>query len=103
VLQMAPAAEGRHDVEIPSVDAAADVLEATAWPPALTRGVEAPDTPAVSAAAGTSAGVEGWVEVQLALRLLAPLSVPYRTVGNVGEALDFLPGHHLLPLLDRIL
>lgn len=44
-----------------------------------------------------------WVEIPLVVRLRSPLSIPSRVVGNVGESLDFLPGHHLLPRVRQVL
>lgn len=43
-----------------------------------------------------------WLAINLEIELLSPLVVPLRTVGNLVETLDYLPGHHLLPRFDRI-
>lgn len=45
---------------------------------------------------------DGWVEIRLSLTLQSPLCVTHQTIGNVVKSLDFLPGHHLLPLLSKI-
>jgi CRISPR-associated protein Csx10 len=46
---------------------------------------------------------EPWVSVPLILNLNGPLAVLYRTVGNVVESLDYLPGSYLLPHITRTL
>ncbi|RMG02438.1 MAG: hypothetical protein D6741_03735 [Planctomycetota bacterium] len=51
----------------------------------------------------TSAEPEGWIVVPLTLRLRSPLAVTGRTLGNVVETLDFLPGTYLLPHISKIL
>jgi CRISPR-associated protein Csx10 len=55
------------------------------------------------ASAGEGPAEDGWRELELTITTLSPLSVPKRVVGNVGETLDFLPGHHLLPIVSRSL
>jgi CRISPR-associated protein Csx10 len=59
------------------------------------------------AAAGTSGGQRkdtGWEMVPLRLEALLPLVAASRTVGNVVESMDFLPGTYLLPpLMGRLL
>ncbi|MEG4997789.1 RAMP superfamily CRISPR-associated protein [Microcoleus sp. B4-D4] len=42
-----------------------------------------------------------WYYVDLVLQLQLPLLVHKRTVGNVVETLDYLPGTHLLPILSK--
>lgn len=44
-----------------------------------------------------------WIRVPLRLALQGPLAASYRTVGNVVETLDFLPGSYLLPHITRAL
>ncbi len=83
-----------------------DIVEAAALLERLDEPPPPPDeirplTSRTTGPIGLSDG--GWVEIPLALRLDAPLSIPSRVVGNVGESLDFLPGHHLLPRLCRLL
>lgn len=46
---------------------------------------------------------DSWVNVLLRLKLQGPLSVSHRTVGNVVETLDFLPGSYLLQHVTRTL
>lgn len=45
----------------------------------------------------------GWVCVPLVLRLHGPVAVSYRTLGNVVETLNFVPGSFLLPHVTRTL
>src|SRR5262249_15078141 len=56
-----------------------------------------------SAPAGGEVGQPSvlWVVVPLVVSLTGPLAVSYRTVGNVVETLDFLPGSYLLPHITR--
>jgi len=42
-----------------------------------------------------------WHYVDLVLELKLPLLIHKRTVGNVVETLDYLPGTHLLPILSK--
>ncbi|MHB1557393.1 MAG: RAMP superfamily CRISPR-associated protein [Isosphaeraceae bacterium] len=44
-----------------------------------------------------------WLCIPLQLHLESPLAVSYRTVGNVVESLDFLPGTYLLPHVTKVL
>ncbi len=44
-----------------------------------------------------------WITVPLVLKLTGPLAVSYRTVGNVVETLDYLPGSYLLPHVTTVL
>lgn len=44
-----------------------------------------------------------WLAVPIKIELLTPLAVTYRTVGNVMETLDFIPGTHLLSHVTRVL
>lgn len=46
---------------------------------------------------------DDWYAVPLVLKLNAPLAVTARTLGNVSETLDFLPGTYLLPHVTRAL
>ncbi|MDW8264943.1 MAG: hypothetical protein RMJ52_06370, partial [Gemmataceae bacterium] len=87
---------GRCRLEI--IDA--DTATALDW---LKRTTSPPDWPAAPGN-GTVTDVQqavpatgAWVAVPLALRLNGPLAVSYRTVGNVVETLDFVPGSYLLP------
>jgi len=38
-----------------------------------------------------------WLKIPLILKLHSPLAVSFRTIGNVVESLNFLPGAYLLP------
>lgn len=44
-----------------------------------------------------------WIVVPLRIQLLSPILAAYRTVGNVIESLDYLPGTSLLPHVSRAL
>ncbi len=45
----------------------------------------------------------GWIRIPLILTLKSPLAASWRTVGNVVESLDFLPGTYLLPHITKTL
>jgi CRISPR-associated protein Csx10 len=64
---------------------------------------EQPDRPADVPMALVGAASDDWVTVPLVIELLAPVAVGYRTVGNVLESLDFIPGTYLLPHVTRVL
>jgi CRISPR-associated protein Csx10 len=66
---------------------------------------EEPDEPTVRPAL-PRAGVEatdGWWELRLRIRLLDPVVVADRVIGNVTTCLDHVPGRLLLPLVERAL
>lgn len=65
-------------------------------PPRLEPSANPPD-PIVPPESG------GWVTVPLVMELVAPVAVGYRTIGNVMESLDFIPGTYLLPHVTRVL
>lgn len=44
-----------------------------------------------------------WLRVPLKLTLQTPLAIAARTLGNVSETLDYLPGTYLLPHITRCL
>lgn len=44
---------------------------------------------------------EEWVEVSLGITTKSPLIISKRTVGNVVETLDYIPGTHLLKLIVK--
>jgi CRISPR-associated protein Csx10 len=44
-----------------------------------------------------------WYTIDVSITTLSPVSIPRRVIGNVGESFDFIPGHHLLPLVSRAL
>lgn len=54
----------------------------------------------VSLVDGTS---KTWVEIPLILELETPLVVGAKTLGNITETLDFIPGTYLLPFITRTL
>lgn len=67
----------------------------TSWRPADG---ETATAPFAAAAAGS-----GWVSLRVALTTVGPVCVPRRTVGNVIETLDRIPGYQLLPAVARAL
>jgi CRISPR-associated protein Csx10 len=75
-------------------------LEAHEKPPAWN---DEPNTETASAPGEAAPRSDPWVRVPLVLSLTGPLAVSYRTVGNVVETLDFLPGSYLLPHVTRTL
>ena len=92
---------GRCRLEI--VDA--DVAAAIKW---LKQNSLAPEWPEAEqettsvASKVVSASYDGpWVCVPLKLMLEEPLAVSFRTVGNIVESLDFIPGTYLLPHVTR--
>lgn len=82
-----------------AVEAAIDWLDAHPQAPALPKH----ERPAMPGDQGNAADGCGFVRLPLTIRLDTPLSVPTRTLGNVGEALDFVPGTLLLPVVTRAL
>lgn len=84
-----------------AVDAAIDWLEKTPAAPAMPavppRAADARDDGAVVA------DEAGFCRLPLTVTLDTPLSVPERTLGNVGVSLDFVPGTLLLPAVTRAL
>lgn len=75
-------------------------LETNETPPAWQDDISDRSVPTPSEAAPL---LDPWVVVPLVLSLSEPLAVSYRTVGNVVETLDFLPGSYLLPHVTRTL
>jgi CRISPR-associated protein Csx10 len=92
---------GRCKLEIVGheVDAALDWLERHPQPPALPAAAPGGGETALAA----TAAQDDWMTLPLALELRGPLAVYSRTVGNVVETLDFLPGTYLLPHVSRVL
>jgi CRISPR-associated protein Csx10 len=44
---------------------------------------------------------EGWETIRLRIEALSPIIISQRTVGNVVETLDYIPGTHLLKIVCR--
>ncbi len=85
------------DVDVNKALALLADYQPPAWPMAQAQ-------PQITAApAGKSPMADPWLIVPLTLHLNGPLAVSYRTVGNVVETLDFLPGSYLLPHVTRTL
>ncbi len=93
---------GRCKFEVVGADSSQAIawLEAHDKPPAWDDEPNNMIAPASSAAPPPS---DPWMVVPLVLNLTGPLAVSYRTVGNVVETLDFLPGSYLLPHVTRTL
>ncbi|HYD32702.1 MAG TPA: RAMP superfamily CRISPR-associated protein [Azospirillaceae bacterium] len=83
----------------------ADVEAALSWlerHPTPAPRADKPSQPAPSLAIPSSTGgVGGFVRVALSVVLDSPLSVTRRSLGNLVEALDHVPGNSLLPLVAR--
>jgi CRISPR-associated protein Csx10 len=58
------------------------------------------DSPAERNQSETS---DDWVSIPITLNLQMPVSIAARTVGNVTETLDYIPGTYLLPHVTRAL
>ncbi|MFB2882254.1 RAMP superfamily CRISPR-associated protein [Floridanema aerugineum] len=44
---------------------------------------------------------DGWVQVKLSIKTLSPVIIASRTIGNVVESLDYIPGTYLLPIVAK--
>ncbi len=77
-----------------------DAIEPVDQPAAVAEAPASLESEATSTSTAQSPGE--WVRVPLVLHLEGPLAVSYRTVGNVVETLDFLPGTYLLPHVSRV-
>lgn len=63
---------------------------------------ELPSKPQVSKGASlVSADQSEWVRIPLEITTQSPLTIPVRTIGNVVETLDYIPGTYLLGLIVR--
>lgn len=94
---------GRCRLTVLSHDADQEVidwLENNQSPPAWPDKPASDSSPASGEAAPPS---DPWITCPLVLKLTGPLAVAYRTVGNVVETLDFLPGSYLLPHVTKVL
>jgi CRISPR-associated protein Csx10 len=91
---------GRCRLEIidANVDVAIEWLERNAsvpaWSPANGNRESSGDHQA-------AARDDPWISVLFLLKLQGPLAISYRTIGNVVETLDFMPGSYLLPHVSR--
>lgn len=92
---------GRCEVEVEG----ADVEAAVAWLAAHPEPPNVPATGDISPVEGSepipSVLGDGWVGLPFTLELHTPLNISSRTVGNVVESLDFVPGTFLLPHFTR--
>ncbi len=50
-----------------------------------------------------SGGADEWVKLDIRLKLKTPVTIASRTLGNLSETLDFVPGTYLLPHMTRSL
>ncbi len=95
--------------EIITPQQAADWLETNPQPPEWPQqGAALADTPGgpmQDALAHALPGPSGnaWQDLDLCIELRGPLALSHRTVGNVVETLDFVPGTYLLPHVTRSL
>jgi len=94
---------GKCEVTVDKADVAAAIkyLKANRTCPQDTRGELNAESPV--AFGPPAAPASGWVVVPLTITLNGPVAVPARTVGNVVETLDFIPGTFLLPHVTRVL
>jgi CRISPR-associated protein Csx10 len=91
---------GRCSLEI----VGADVMVAVNW---LEQHPQPPALPVISPPLATTPAslttVKEWQAIPFALVLFEPLAISSRTVGNVAESLDFVPGTFLLPHFTAVL
>jgi CRISPR-associated protein Csx10 len=86
--------------------AGCDVNEAIKWleessaPPHLPPTKETTDRQEKKAET-SEAAIETWVPVPLRLKLKQPIAIAARTLGNVTETLDYVPGTYLLPYITK--
>lgn len=69
--------------------------------PAFSREVTISPTSIAQQAANQSTA--DWQRVEIELELETPVAIAARTLGNVTETLDFVPGSYLLPHITKIL
>ena len=50
-----------------------------------------------------SSGADEWMSLSIRLKLKTPVTIASRTLGNISETLDFVPGTYLLPHITRSL
>ncbi|MCW6038924.1 hypothetical protein K4A83_22105 [Spirulina subsalsa FACHB-351] len=67
---------------------------------------EAPDLPQLSNTENKQTSLDQykgneWSQITLDVETLSPVIIPKRTVGNVTESLDYIPGTYLLTLISR--
>lgn len=79
-----------------------ELFELLRTDPDLAAPAAAESTPAAASFASAATG-SGWVSLRVALTTHGPVCVPRRTVGNVIETLDRIPGYQLLPAVARAL
>lgn len=63
-----------------------------------------PEHPKSQGSTGTSlvsAHQSEWISIPLEIKTQSPLTIPARTIGNVVETLDYIPGTYLLGLIVR--
>ncbi|MBI5758595.1 MAG: hypothetical protein HZA46_08765, partial [Planctomycetales bacterium] len=83
-------------IEITNVEmnAALDWLESNSQAPGVPR---PSDSSLAAWIEASPTDTSEWISIPLLLELASPLAVSSRTVGNVAESLDFVPGTYLLP------
>jgi CRISPR-associated protein Csx10 len=82
------------------VSAAIKWLEECKESPPLPPSKERTDKQEKEAATSQTAK-DTWIRVPLRLKLKQPIAIAARTLGNVTETLDFVPGTYLLPYITK--
>jgi CRISPR-associated protein Csx10 len=91
---------GRCDIKLAemSLAQAHDYLKKTKHPPLPQVSA---DTPGNKLALSATSDDSVWYRLPLKLTTQQPIVISKRTVGNVVESLDYIPGSHLLPIITR--
>ena len=93
--------KAQNDDELSSSDDAINWLEKNANQ--LNLSEEKEDSNHVEAFSfSAAADNDEWWTVPLVLKLKTPLAVTARTLGNISETLDYLPGTYLLPRITQV-
>ena len=92
---------GRCQIElrgdgVPNMGQAVETLR-KARREAVSIPLPTPEPKSAGEAAPVAAPAQRWFAIPLRIKPLAPLAISYRTVGNVVETLDYVPGYCLLP------
>ncbi len=83
---------------VPDVRQAIEVLR-KARREGISIPVHTPEPKSAGEAVPAAAPAQRWWAIPLRIKPLAPLAISYRTVGNVVETLDYVPGYCLLPFV----
>ena len=93
--------EGCNGSDVPAMERVCEIFQ-TVQPPVPEDDAEAPSAPTVLATTTQTAPTAWWL-VPSVLRPHTPIAVTRRVVGNVVEALDYVPGYCLLPHVTNVL